>query len=669
MKRILLIVLLLTCSSFLFGQEPDILCTQVNEDGSTTIHYTTSPSIVEYTIDSYSFISNSWVRIGVVTNASQSSFTDNSIDNNANNNQIKYRVSDGSTKTSYGNTIFLSITNLTTSSFKLNWTSPHPSSSQPLYGTEGQSYTIFRKFASEGQWQQIGTTLDTSYTDSFLLRCSDTVSYRVELPNIYICSSVSNVKKIIIGDHEIPTEPVLLSSSVDVLSQTLNLQWTPSTSLDTWGYIICMGNPCIAIDTIWGSEQSTYSCLTCSVEQINSLAIMAFDSCYNTSLRTNPHNNIVLSYSREACSSKINLSWSKYLADPVNVILYEIYVSLNNGDFNLYQTYNQDTTSSVFIADPTVVNYCFYIRATLSNGHQVNSNKICTSQPLPQQVAFAYIRNSVVDLENEKVDLEFYVDASLPVRGYDLYRSPNNIDFTLIKTLAYTGSNTFSYTDKPPITLNKTNYFYKLHVPDECDLLFTPSNIVSTIKLSIDVSNPDINILTWNPFIGWDALEGYDIYRVDGTTPLGFPLDNVQSTSNRYEDNISAMVSTSDKITYYIIAKESGASPDGTLTESRSSTASVVKESLVFVPNSFTPMENVNDVFKPFCSFIRLGTYRFRVFNRNGEILFDTKDPDEGWDGTFKGKNCPTTTYVYKVEFINSQGEKINKAGTVNLIN
>ena len=99
-----------------------------------------------------------------------------------------------------------------------------------------------------------------------------------------------------------------------------------------------MGNPCIAIDTIWGSEQSTYSCLTCSVEQINSLAIMAFDSCYNTSLRTNPHNNIVLSYSREACSSKINLSWSKYLADPVNVILYEIYVSLNNGDFNLYQT-------------------------------------------------------------------------------------------------------------------------------------------------------------------------------------------------------------------------------------------------------------------------------------------------------------------------------------------
>lgn len=669
MKRILLIVLLFTCSGYLFGQVPDIYCTQVNDNGSTTLHYNISSPFVNYTIDSYNPVSNSWVNVGVVTSNTQNTFTDNSIDNNANINQIKYRITSGTGDISYGNTVYLTITNLTNSSFRLKWTSPHPSSTSLLVGTNGQSYTIFRKFASEGLWQQVGTTLDTSYVDSFLLRCSDTVSYRVELPNIYGCSSVSNVKKIIIGDHEIPIEPVLLSSSVDVLSQTLNLTWTPSTSLDTWGYIICMGNPCIAIDTIWGSEQSTYRCLTCSVEQINSLAIMAFDSCYNTSLRTNPHKNIVLSYSREACSSKINLNWSKYFADPVNVILYEIYVSLNNGDYNLYKTSSPDSVSSVFVADPNIVNYCFYIKATLSNGYQVNSNKICSSQPLPKQVAFAYIRNTNVDLDNEKVDMEFYVDASLPVRGYDLYRSPNNIDFSLIKTFEYTGNNTFIYTDKPPLTLSKANYFYKLHVPDECDLLYTPSNTVSTIKLSIDVSNPDINVLTWNHFIGWNAVESYDIFRVDGTTPQGFPLDNVQSTSNRYEDNISSMVSTSDKITYYIIAKESGAAPDGYLKESRSSSASVVKESLVFVPNSFTPLENVNNIFKPFCSFIRLGTYRFRVFNRYGELIYETEDPDKGWDGRYNGKYCPSTTYVYKVEFINSEGEKINKLGTVNLIN
>ena len=132
MKRILLIVLLLTCSSFLFGQVPNIHCTQINEDGSTTIHYTAYSTALEYTIDSYNSTSNSWVRIGVVTDVSQNTFTDNSIDNNANNNQIKYRVSNGSSNTSYGNTIFLTITNLTTSSFKLNWTSPHPSASSQL---------------------------------------------------------------------------------------------------------------------------------------------------------------------------------------------------------------------------------------------------------------------------------------------------------------------------------------------------------------------------------------------------------------------------------------------------------------------------------------------------------------------------------------------------------
>ncbi len=65
MKRILLIVLLLACSSFVFGQVPDILCTQVNEDGSTTIYYNTvnSPNFAEYTISSFNSTSNSYVRI------------------------------------------------------------------------------------------------------------------------------------------------------------------------------------------------------------------------------------------------------------------------------------------------------------------------------------------------------------------------------------------------------------------------------------------------------------------------------------------------------------------------------------------------------------------------------------------------------------------------------
>ncbi|MDX9798194.1 MAG: gliding motility-associated C-terminal domain-containing protein [Bacteroidales bacterium] len=667
MKRILLIIVLLFCSVLGFGQESNILCTQVNEDGTTTIFFTSSSEIVS--VAYYNTNTNMFENIGDINVSTQTSFIDTLIANNSTERQIRYRVSTPS-NTSYGNTMFLEVTNLTNSSFRLDWTSPHPSPSQQLEGTEGNQYIIFRKFASDVSWEQIGTTLDTNYTDEFLLRCSDTVSYRVELPNsLYSCSSVSNVKKLIIGDHEIPTEPILLTSSVDLDSQTLNLTWTPSTSLDTWGYIVCKGNPRIAIDTIWGSEQSTYTCLICSVEEVDTLSIMAFDTCYNTSLITNPHMNIVLNYYREACSAEIKFDWTQYFADPVNVITYELYVSQNNQDFVLHQTFTQDITSTTFIADPTIVSYCFYIKATLSNAYQVNSNKVCSSQALPKQVDFAYIRNTIVSKENDVVEMEFYVDASLEVRGYDLYRSSNNIDFTLIKTLPYTGNNTFIYTDKPPIALNKSNYFYKLHVPDECDLLFTPSNTISTIRLTIDVSNPDINVLNWNPFIGWNSIDSYDIYRIDGTSPSGFPIDNVQSTSNRYEDNIKSMISVSDKITYYIVAKESGASPDGHLTESHSSTASVVKESLIFVPNSFTPFENVNDVFKPFCSFIRLGTYSFKVYNRSGELIFETKDTEKGWDGKYKGRYCPVATYVYKVEFINSEGERVSKAGTVNLIN
>ena len=40
-----------------------------------------------------------------------------------------------------------------------------------------------------------------------------------------------------------------------------------------------------------------------------------------------------------------------------------------------------------------------------------------------------------------------------------------------------------------------------------------------------------------------------------------------------------------------------------------------------------------------------------------------------GWDGRFNGKLCSAQSYVYVVEFVNSEGKKEKKSGIVNLIN
>jgi gliding motility-associated-like protein len=87
-----------------------------------------------------------------------------------------------------------------------------------------------------------------------------------------------------------------------------------------------------------------------------------------------------------------------------------------------------------------------------------------------------------------------------------------------------------------------------------------------------------------------------------------------------------------------------------------------------YVPNSFTPNgDGLNDIFRA----IPVGmsnTVYFRVFNRNGQLMFETNQFLKGWDGTFNGKPQPNGTYVWMVAGTNRDYKKVEMKGTVNLI-
>jgi gliding motility-associated-like protein len=87
-----------------------------------------------------------------------------------------------------------------------------------------------------------------------------------------------------------------------------------------------------------------------------------------------------------------------------------------------------------------------------------------------------------------------------------------------------------------------------------------------------------------------------------------------------------------------------------------------------YVPNAFTPNgDGVNDIFRA----IPVGmanTVYFRIFNRFGELLFETNQFLKGWDGTFKGKPQPNGVYVWVVAGTDRNFKKVEIKGTVNLI-
>lgn len=99
----------------------------------------------------------------------------------------------------------------------------------------------------------------------------------------------------------------------------------------------------------------------------------------------------------------------------------------------------------------------------------------------------------------------------------------------------------------------------------------------------------------------------------------------------------------------------------------------VEKGAQILLPNAFTPGKDgpgsgdgENDVFLPLMRGVT--EFQMMVFNRWGELLFESKSPEVGWDGYYRGKLCQQDVYVYKIVAKYESGDVITKLGDIHLI-
>lgn len=77
----------------------------------------------------------------------------------------------------------------------------------------------------------------------------------------------------------------------------------------------------------------------------------------------------------------------------------------------------------------------------------------------------------------------------------------------------------------------------------------------------------------------------------------------------------------------------------------------VYPDVLIYVPNTFTPDGNTfNNVWKPSIIGVNEEGYKLLVFNRWGEVVWESYNLNESWDGTYKGVKVKDGTYVWKLE-------------------
>lgn len=89
----------------------------------------------------------------------------------------------------------------------------------------------------------------------------------------------------------------------------------------------------------------------------------------------------------------------------------------------------------------------------------------------------------------------------------------------------------------------------------------------------------------------------------------------------------------------------------------------------IAVPNAFTPNnDGKNDYLYPLNAY-KADNLIFRVFNRFGQLVYETKDWTKKWDGSINGKQQPTGTFVWILQYIDRDTKQlVVKKGTTVII-
>jgi gliding motility-associated-like protein len=172
-----------------------------------------------------------------------------------------------------------------------------------------------------------------------------------------------------------------------------------------------------------------------------------------------------------------------------------------------------------------------------------------------------------------------------------------------------------------------------------------------TVKL------PDDPIYTTNLSFGGDS---YDWDFGDGQTSDEFEPKHIYTDTGRYDIQLITTTENgcADTVVYQNIVD-------------------VIEGNEIRIPNAFTPSLDGpnggnrynggrNDVFYPVTEGVI--AYHLQIYNRWGELLFDTSDTGKGWDGYYRGKICPPDVYIYKIDFKFIDGREVQKFGDITLI-
>jgi gliding motility-associated-like protein len=187
-------------------------------------------------------------------------------------------------------------------------------------------------------------------------------------------------------------------------------------------------------------------------------------------------------------------------------------------------------------------------------------------------------------------------------------------------------------------TLTKQNYVNVYNNPI-ADFTTTPE-IITMLNPTVNFMDASsLNIIMWS----WD-INGMDTF-------------NTQNSSYTFPE---------DTGTYYV---NLSVTDNNGCKSSKETNIVIAGDYSIYVPTAFTPDgDSFNEGFAPKGFGVSKDNYSFLIFNRWGELLFETHTKFEPWDAYYKGSLMHAGNYVWKLNFEDLNNVSYQQIGTVTII-
>ncbi len=318
--------------------------------------------------------------------------------------------------------------------------------------------------------------------------------------------------------------------------------------------------------------------------------------------------------------------------------------------FEIYRDGNfLATTVNVNYADGSVTcgtEYCYRVILNENGGLQSFSNQFC-------------ITAISIDKPPSISDIVATIVGDQPILSWELPSTPYSSFYITrheeggANEVNFVSSNN-NFTDSSAQASSR-RYYYDVFYEDLCGNFSLPTT-TSPVFLNL-LLEPTI---VWTNYLGWTnnvnhyVIEFYD-EDLQSLGEMNVGLDTVYTEVDL------------NNLPQVVIYRVQAIPNDLTLPTVQSNFLKVTFPSNVVFPNSFTPNgDGLNDIFT--YKGLYVSSFSMSIFNKWGELIFRTENPDTGWDGTKNSIPEPSGMYIFNAEFTDEAGISFVKKGEVYLL-